>query len=496
MLLLELSDWYLFVGRFHPILVHLPIGFLILVGLLEVGKWLGKITLTDDTLSFILYWSAVGASISCVAGYALSLGGGYEQELLSEHQWQGIGVAVLTWVIWWVKSHRAERYLPISGLLYLPLLLFTHLLTFVAGHHGGALTHGENYLSQHIPEPIRSWLAISIPAEEEALWVGLAEPEHALLYEDLVQPLLSARCTQCHNATKQKGNLRMDSFAYLTKGGENGPVFVKGNSAESELLKRCLLPLADDKHMPPKGKSQLTESQITLLSWWIDKGAVTSKRVEEVGIDDSIRPVLAEIKSSAAEGKTPRDDGLEKLSVGAPSSSALEKARKAGLLVMPIAQEKNLVEVSAVNAPNLTDAQLDVLSSLSEQIVWLKLGNTRLTDEGMQTITSLPNLRKLSLENTQITDKGVGKLLSLPQLHTLNLVGTKITEQSLAQLSEMLSLKTLYIGQTAISDSAVSLIQKKRKDLTLIGGLNEQRVVAFLQAGKKEDSLSVAPSRQ
>lgn len=488
MLLLQLSDWYLFVGRFHPILVHLPIGFLLLVGLLEVGKWSGKLILSDDTLGFILFWSALGASISCVAGYALSLGGGYEQELLSEHQWQGIGVAALTWVAWWVKSRRAENYIPFAGLVYGPLVLFVLLLTFVAGHHGGALTHGENYLSQHTPEPIRSWLGISVPAEEEALWVGITEPEQALLYEDLVQPLLNARCTQCHNATKQKGNLRMDSFAYLTKGGEGGPVFVKGNSAESELLKRCLLPLSDDKHMPPKGKSQLTDAQITLLSWWIDKGAVTSKRVDEVGIDDSIRPILAEIKSSITEGKTSKDDGLERLSVSAPSSSALEKARKAGLLVMPIAQEKNLVEISAVNSPTLTDAQLDVLLSLSEQIVWLKLGNTRLTDEGMKTIASLPNLRKLNLENTQITDKGVGLLLSLPQLHTLNLVGTKITEQGLAQLSEMPGLKTLYIGQTAISDSAVSLIQKKRKDLTLIGGLNEQRVAAFLQAGK--DSLS------
>ena len=114
----------------------------------------------------------------------------------------------------------------------------------------------------------------------------------------------------------------------------------------------------------------------------------------------------------------------------------------------------------------------------------------------MKKIASLPNLRKLSLENTQITDIGVGKLLSLPQLHTLNLVGTKITEQSLAQLSEISSLKTLYIGRTAISDSTASLIQKKRKDLTLIGGLNEQRVAAFLQAGKKDDSLSVSPNRQ
>lgn len=37
MILLQASDWAAFIGRFHPVLVHLPIGFLILAGLLEIA---------------------------------------------------------------------------------------------------------------------------------------------------------------------------------------------------------------------------------------------------------------------------------------------------------------------------------------------------------------------------------------------------------------------------------------------------------------------------
>jgi hypothetical protein len=59
------------------------------------------------------------------------------------------------------------------------------------------------------------------------------------------------------------------------KGGENGPVLrlCLGKSAESDMIKRCLLDESDDNHMPPKGKPQLSTEQIALLSWWIDQGA-------------------------------------------------------------------------------------------------------------------------------------------------------------------------------------------------------------------------------
>src|SRR5215217_4986413 len=99
-LLLEASGWSLFIGRFHPLLVHLPIGFLLIAALLEIGRRTKKVQVSSSAISFILLWSAIGATIACVAGYMLSLGGGYDAVLLDRHMWQGIGVAVFAWVAW------------------------------------------------------------------------------------------------------------------------------------------------------------------------------------------------------------------------------------------------------------------------------------------------------------------------------------------------------------------------------------------------------------
>ena len=115
MILLQASsDWAAFMGRFHPVLVHLPIGFLLLAGLLEIGRLTRKIEVKESTITFVLFWSALGATLSCIAGYLLSLGGGYEAGLLDNHQWQGIGVAVAAWVAWGAKSDILSNKIPFS----------------------------------------------------------------------------------------------------------------------------------------------------------------------------------------------------------------------------------------------------------------------------------------------------------------------------------------------------------------------------------------------
>ncbi|TAE94250.1 MAG: ribonuclease inhibitor, partial [Runella slithyformis] len=114
-ILLQAADWATFLGRFHPVLVHLPIGFLLLAGLLEIGRLLGKVDAKSSTVSFILFWSAVGATFACGAGYLLSLGGGYEAELLEKHKWQGIWVAVAAWVAWVAKSDLFTDKIPFGS---------------------------------------------------------------------------------------------------------------------------------------------------------------------------------------------------------------------------------------------------------------------------------------------------------------------------------------------------------------------------------------------
>lgn len=490
-ILLQVSDWAIFFGRFHPILVHLPIGFLLLAALLVIGKRLGKVSLDDATISFILLVSAISATLACGAGYLLSLGGGYDEEILDDHMWQGIGVAAFAWVAWAVQSDFFYKKFPVSRVVYLPALGLATILTMVAGHHGGSLTHGEGYLTAYTPEPFRS-LAGMEPRQEQITEIRpIANVPEAVVYRDIVQPILSVHCTNCHNANKKKGDLRMDTFEYLTKGGENGPIFVAGKSVDSEMLKRCLLPLENDEHMPPKGKPQLSDSQIALLAWWIDQGAPVDKKVADLKADDKIKPALASLSGGGDMTGKPTESAVLSLKVPEPDEKAIQSLRSLNLLVMPIASEQNLLEVSAVNAADFSDAKVGTLTPLAQQIVWLKLGGTKITDASLTELAKLKNLNKLHLENTAVGDAGIKALKELPYLEYLNLVGTRVTDAGIQNLATLKALKQVYVWKSAVTEAGVAQLRKVRPDLTIVTGLDEVSVAAFIQAGQA-DSTQVA----
>lgn len=490
-ILLQVSDWAIFFGRFHPILVHLPIGFLLLAALLVIGKRLGKVSLSDATISLILLVSAVSATFACGAGYLLSLGGGYDEGILDDHMWQGIGVAAFAWVAWAMQSDFFYKKFPIGRAVYLPALGIATILTMVAGHHGGSLTHGDGYLTAYTPEPFRS-LAGMEPRQEQITEIKpIANVPEAVVYRDIVQPILSVHCTNCHNANKKKGDLRMDTFEFLAKGGENGPIFVSGKSMDSEMLKRCLLPLENDEHMPPKGKPQLSDSQIALLAWWIDQGAPVDKKVAELKTDDKIKPALASLSGGeniAGVGKA-TESAVLSLKVPEPDEKAIQSLRALNLLVMPVASEQNLLEVSAVNAADFSDAKANVLTPLAQQIVWLKLGGTKITDASLAELAKLKNLSKLHLENTTVGDAGLKALKELPYLEYLNLVGTRVTDAGIQNLATLKGLKSVYVWKSAVTEAGVAQLRKARPDLSIVTGLDEVSVAAFIRAGK--DSLQV-----
>ena len=56
-------------------------------------------------------------------------------------------------------------------------------------------------------------------------------------FEARIRPVLAEHCQSCHGAEKQKADLRLDSRAFLLKGGESGPAIVPGNPESSLLLK-------------------------------------------------------------------------------------------------------------------------------------------------------------------------------------------------------------------------------------------------------------------
>ena len=93
-----------FIGHFHPVLVHLPIGILLLAILFEFlsrREKYGSLTSAVE-LSWLL--GGIAAAFSCVTGYMLSLSGEYEGDTLTRHQYLGIAVAVVSFLAFYLKK--------------------------------------------------------------------------------------------------------------------------------------------------------------------------------------------------------------------------------------------------------------------------------------------------------------------------------------------------------------------------------------------------------
>lgn len=96
-------------------------------------------------------------------------------------------------------------------------------------------------------------------------------------YLTQVKPILRQYCYSCHGLRAHKSGLRVDTVAFLLRGGSRGPAIVPGNS-KSSLLMQALRGQGTDLPRMPFGKEALTEEQIALIARWIDAGAKTPTR--------------------------------------------------------------------------------------------------------------------------------------------------------------------------------------------------------------------------
>jgi uncharacterized membrane protein len=129
------------IGHFHPLIVHLPIGILLLAivftFLAEKERFQGLKAAIP--LSFLL--GAFAATASCITGYLLSTSGDYEGETVQNHQWLGIATAILGFVSYFVT--RTNKDLSYNFFSKITVSLLGILLT-ITGHLGGNLTHGSD----------------------------------------------------------------------------------------------------------------------------------------------------------------------------------------------------------------------------------------------------------------------------------------------------------------------------------------------------------------
>jgi mono/diheme cytochrome c family protein len=422
-----------FVGRFHPLAVHLPIGFLLL-GI--VFLWLsrsGRYDIPPHVLRLIWLLGALSAAASAVTGYLLSLTADYDASTVNWHMYMGIAVTIVSFLLF-INPTVSNR--KISFVLSALLLV---LLT-VTGHLGGTLTHGEGYLTGEGDDA-----EIAAPPAK-----NIADIQEAKLYDDVLQPIFQTKCYNCHGPQKQKGKLRMDDPQWIKKGGKNGETIIAGEPDKSEMMIRLLLPENDKKHMPPKQKAQLTEKEIDLLHWWIVQGASFDKKVKELPQNDTIKPVLLSFQGNNSQ-PVKATLSIPAEPVEAADPKAMQALKDRGIMVMPVASGSNYLAVNFVAVPNVTRQDLDLLSALQKQLVSLKMGHTNITDSALLVVGKCSQLMFLQLNNTNITDIGVSFLSSLKNLRSLNIVGTGISIKGIGALQKLSSLQALYLYRSRVS---------------------------------------------
>jgi hypothetical protein len=259
--------------------------------------------------------------------------------------------------------------------------------------------------------------------------------EAASRFEATVLPVLNEHCRRCHGPEKAKSNLRLDSLTLLMKGGRSGSVFVAGQPEASELYRRITLPADADDVMPPDGSPLLSPHQISLLHAWIANGASGEGPLRGVA-DESARELQL----------PPPLEPAAKL----PKLRQLAAALYAQL--QPISQQGNAGLILRAVRPGrrFGDPQLRELGEAAPFVVDAELAQTALSNDGLATLSTFVNLRRLDLSKTLVRGQ-LGDVSRLSHLEVLNLTETNVDDQAVATLVGAKSLRKLYLFGTRVT---------------------------------------------
>ncbi|MEY4259846.1 MAG: hypothetical protein RL656_819, partial [Bacteroidota bacterium] len=412
-------------GVLHPLVIHFPIALLLLAFFLEVYGLSATGKKYKTSIPLITFLGGIGAVFSALSGYFLMNQGDYEVSSVELHRNWGIGLAIGSALL--IGLYRFPPKIPHIHLLGQGAL---SILVLITGHLGGNLTHGEDFLSLDKPKKEPKQIVLN---------------QDALVYADIIAPIFEEKCVACHGKTKQKGKLILDQIENVLKGGKNG--FYNGSEVGKLALMshRMRLPLSDKQHMPPKGKTQLTEKEIVIIEKWLSLGASPKLLLKDLQLTEEVVLASMEETNMTKTADWPLVPGL-----AAVSETKLTPLRDRGMVVLPLASGHPLLQINCQSLSDFSDKDGELFKGLEKNIASIRLSGTRISDKSLQWISGLPNLSKLYLDNTLITDEGIALLKNTTELRYLNLVGTSITEKGLRTLSSLPLLKSVYLYQSEV----------------------------------------------
>ena len=432
------TDILTFFGRFHPLMVHLPIGFLVLAITLDFVSYSKRYAHLQLSVSFTLFLGAIASVVACAFGFMLASTGDYHHATLAHHKIAGVTVATGSIILyalnkWPRKIVLARQANSVASLVVLFVLVYT-------GHQGASLTHGEDYLSiENLFQQPRS---------------KPTQVADALIFEDIVHPILDRRCMSCHNAGKRKGRLSLANLASILKGGKHGPAIIPGKPAESELYIRITLDPAHEDFMPKDGKPSPTETEIKIIQWWIEEAKGTDgKKVSEINGHDRMQPLLASVLGIDETAGQPLATSYEmtanKNIPDTLDATLIENLQSKGMIVRLMSHSPPMLDVTLPpRSGKKMEEIITALQSASNNIIWLNLSDNAFTESDLAILQQMMNVEKLRLEKNPVSD-GIGEhLKNLQFLNSVNLNETLVGMKCVNSLRSNPSIKRIYTWKT------------------------------------------------
>jgi len=308
------------------------------------------------------------------------------------------------------------------------------------------------------------------PVEEAPAETPAALEVTDAFFAQEIWPIFEASCVSCHGEARQRGALRLDSPRAILAGGAGGEVLKAGNPDESSLYTLTILPEDHPDIMPATG-DPLSPEQTERIRQWILAGAA---------FGDWDGPVMAAVPGDVAPaegaaqfarpGAPQGPDYIEALAkdVGPAPADALARLQDAGALAMPLARDNQLLRVDFnLRGDSITDQDLELLEAVADQITWLNLARTKVSDDGLARIAALPKLTRLHLEHTAITDAGLAHLSGLNELRYLNLFNTAVSDAGLDHLTSLPHLERLFLWQTQATAEGAEKIRAARPEVDI-----------------------------
>lgn len=431
------ASWLQPIGRLHPLVLHFPLVVLliyaiwvILVDKQDSKRW------HDGFSEVLLLIGVITAVMAAFSGFILSQEQGYEADALFWHKWSGVAIS-LSCLFW----YGFLKYLPPWKIYSKVFATMVAIVLLVGGHLGGNLTHGEDFLTA-------SFVSEQDSGEKVAM-------QDALFFNDLVKPVLEKKCYSCHNEQKSKGDLQMQTEILLKKGGKNGMLWDTTKADLGLLISRLHLGIDDKKHMPPRGKPQLTSEEIVLLATWVKSGSQFDQKVASLGSDD---PVYVYAQKIFGGSRTE-----EQYDFDAASNDEILKLNTSYRLVAPLAIGSPALVVNFYNRTSFKSSDISDLKSIKDQIVSMDLSKMPLKDADLKLISDFKELRTLILNFTDLKGTSLSDLNGLNKLKTLSLSGTVLQLEQLDAIKKMPALEKVFVWSTGLDEKALGKLKLNKK---------------------------------